>query len=61
MRVFLGIILGCALTVGTAYIHDRGTFSNEVAASPMVNWETVGQTLDQLASRARSEWNRLTG
>jgi len=61
MRVLLGMILGCALTVAVAYLHDRGTFSNEITTSPVVNWDTVSQNLDTLGARARAEWNRLTG
>jgi hypothetical protein len=72
MRMFLGMLLGVILTVGSAYLHDSqaslspapspsapaaGTGAN--AAISLVNWEVVGRKVDQLAQWARAEWTRL--
>lgn len=67
MRVLIGIILGCVLTVGCAYIYDS---HNALAATttasadvqrPLVNWDIVSKKWDRLTVRARAEWNRLAG
>ena len=67
MRLILGMILGAALTVGGAYIHDSGTSSTELApadpaqqARPMVNWDVVSQEWNRLSSRAQAQWNEWT-
>jgi len=56
MRLFVGIILGVALTVGGAYTLDSmGT------AKPMVNWDVVSKNLDGLTGLARGGWKKITG
>jgi hypothetical protein len=59
MRVFFGMILGCALTIGTAYTFDRAT--GDPTVRPVVNWDVVSQNWDNFATRARAEWNRVAG
>ena len=60
MRMFFGIVLGCALTVGVTYALDhRG--SATAVARPMVNWEVVAMNLDDLATMARDSWKKLAG
>ena len=66
MRLLLGIIIGGFLTVGGAYLYDshnalEAANSPSTAQRPLVNWETVNTTWQQLTVRARSEWNRVTG
>lgn len=67
MRVLIGIILGGALTVGSAYIYDshnaRVSADNAQASlqRPLVNWDVVGSKWQQLTVRARAEWTRLAG
>ena len=69
MRVFFGMILGVALTVGVAFISD--TLANDPAATTgssstvtlehrqMVNWDVVGTKWNHLTERARAEWHRI--
>jgi hypothetical protein len=59
MRVFFGMILGCALTVGGAYIADK-TLSGP-GVLPMVNWEIVAKNVDGMITLARDGWKKLTG
>jgi len=63
MRLFLGIILGAALTVLTAYILDNRAAVIGVEATTtrqMVNWDVVSQNWQQFSERMRGEWRRLT-
>ena len=43
MRFIQGIIVGAALLVGSAYLHDTGMikFADEKTPAPFVNWDTV--------------------
>jgi hypothetical protein len=56
MRLILGIIIGCALTIGGAYIADLST---EPGTRPMVNWDVVGKNVDVLTGMARDAIRRL--
>jgi hypothetical protein len=58
MRLFLGIILGGALTIGGAYVADK---SAESGAQPMVNWDVVGKNVNTLTGLARDGWKKITG
>lgn len=57
MRLILGIIIGCALTVGGAYVADR------VAAASgqpvMVNWDVVAKNWDSVIEFARESWKKI--
>jgi hypothetical protein len=59
MRLIVGIIIGCALTVGGAYVAD--TISAAGAKPVMVNWEVVAKNLDSVTTRAREGWKRIAG
>jgi hypothetical protein len=62
--LFLGIIVGIVLTVGTAYIADAlrpAPGADEAAAKPMVNWDVVDRNLHGIGSRLQEGWTRLTG
>jgi hypothetical protein len=66
MRVLFGIILGCFLTVGAAYLYDshnalQAENAPAAAQHPLVNWDTVSTKWEHFTDRARSEWNRLAG
>lgn len=64
MRVIFGIILGVALTVGSAYLLDSRhalLSENSNAQRPMVNWDVVGTKWNHLTEKARAEWARLAG
>jgi hypothetical protein len=58
MRIFFGIILGCALTVGGAYLADHTANSG---ARPMVNWDVVAKNVDGITTLARDGWRRIAG
>lgn len=60
MRVFFGIVLGCALTVGGAYMADHTT-APASARTMMVNWDVVAKNVDDLATFARDSWRRISG
>ena len=57
MRMFFGLILGCAITVGGAYIADH--ISSDAAATPMVNWDVVAKNVDSVMTIARDGWKRI--
>ena len=59
MRLIVGIIIGCALTVGGAYIAD--TVSAAGAKPVMVNWDVVAKNLDSVTTLARAGWKRIAG
>jgi len=40
MRFILGIFVGAALMLGSAYLHDTGVV-HAGPAQPFVNWDTV--------------------
>ena len=60
MRLILGIILGGALTIGTAYVADsRGSRSPK--SRPMVNWDVVAKNVDGLTEVVRNGWKKIAG
>ena len=60
MRLFMGIIIGCALTVGGAYVTDAVKAGPD-AARPMVNWDVVAKNLGGISDLARDGWKKITG
>lgn len=63
MRFLLGIIVGAALTILTAYVVDNRAAVVGVEAATtrqMVNWDIVSQNWNQFSDRVRGEWRRLT-
>ena len=68
MRFIFGIIVGIALTIGSAYVHDLG-YGHEatapvpgetIAQKPFVNWDSVGINARAAAASIRETWDRLT-
>lgn len=59
MRVLLGIVIGCILTIGGVYAVDQ--FSDRASARPMVNWDVVAKNVDGLTMIARDGWRRIGG
>jgi hypothetical protein len=57
MRLFFGIIIGIALTIGGTYIAD----SMAGVGSRMVNWDVVGKNFESITSLARDGWKKITG
>lgn len=58
MRSIFAFVLGIAVTVGAAYVHDN--FSSEATAKQLVNWPRVADTARTAAVAAREQWDRLT-
>ncbi len=59
MRLFVGILLGSALTVAGVYVADHSLPS--ATARPMVNWDVVAKNLDDVTTMAREGWRKLAG
>jgi hypothetical protein len=57
MRFLLGLILGCALTIGGAYVADVAS----APSTPMVNWEVVAKNVGAVTALAREGWKKITG
>ena len=57
MRLIVGIILGCALTVGGAYVAD----TMATAGAKPVNWDVVAKNLDSVTTLARAGWKKIAG
>jgi hypothetical protein len=67
MRTFLGMILGCLLTVAVLYVHDTmatSTVTTGPAASQVgqiVNWDVAAHEWGRVKEGAHTAWLRLTG
>jgi hypothetical protein len=59
MRFILGIIIGCALTVGGAYVADKISVAADQPV--MVNWDVVAKNVDSVTTRAREGWKKIAG
>jgi hypothetical protein len=59
MRFIFGLILGCLLTVGGAYVVD--TMSSPAAGGKMVNWDVVAKNLDSVTALAKEGWKKIAG
>jgi hypothetical protein len=64
MRFLLGIIVGAALTILTAYVVDNRAavvgVETTTTTQKMVNWDIVSRNWQQFSDRVRGEWRRLT-
>jgi hypothetical protein len=60
MRVFVGLILGCAITIGAAYVADNMS-TPAPGARPMVNWDVVAKNFDSVIALARDGWKKIAG
>jgi RsiW-degrading membrane proteinase PrsW (M82 family) len=66
MRFIFGVIVGAALTVGFAYVHDLGYPAAPPAAGdstvqkPFVNWDAVSVSSHAAATVIREQWDKLT-
>jgi hypothetical protein len=60
MRFIFGLIIGCALTVGGAYVTDQMS-APAAGAKPMVNWDVVAKNLDSVTTLAKEGWKKITG
>lgn len=62
MRFLLGIVVGAALTILTAYVVDNraAVVGVDATTQKMVNWDIVSRNWQQFSDRVRGEWRRLT-
>ena len=60
MRMFVGIIIGCALKIGGVYSADHMSGSFPIAR-PMVNWDVVSKNIDDITAAARDGWKKIAG
>jgi hypothetical protein len=58
MRSIISFLLGIAVTVGAAYVHD--TAYAKPTDKPIVNWDQLGDVTHEAIEVARSQWNKLT-
>jgi hypothetical protein len=56
MRLIFGMILGCLLTVGGAYVIDTVSPAN----AKMVNWDVAATKLDSVTAFTRERWKKIT-
>jgi hypothetical protein len=66
MPLFLGLILGMILTIGSAYLYDASISEPSKAATqtsieqrPMVNWDVVNRNWQSWSLDLRNTWNKL--
>ena len=58
MRLILGIVIGCAVTLGTAYVGDAIATAD---GKQMVNWDVVAKRVDAVTTLAREGWKKVAG
>jgi hypothetical protein len=58
MRSIFAFLLGIAVTIGAAYVHDVSMAST--TTKPLVNWDQLGDTTAGALEVARSQLHRLT-
>lgn len=67
MRTFLGIILGCLLTIAGLYIHDTMVTSTVASGAStaqgvqIVNWDAASHEWGRVKAEVHTAWVRLTG
>ena len=65
MRTFLGMILGCLLTVGAVYIHDSMATSTVASGAladssrQIVNWDVAASEWGQVKENVHTTWLKL--
>jgi len=65
MRTFIGMILGCLLTIGVVYVHDSmatSTVANGPAANAsqaIVNWDVAKSEWVEVKENVRTTWLKI--
>jgi hypothetical protein len=65
MRTFLGMILGCLLTIGIVYLHDVrasssvATSTTGVETRQIVNWDVAAANWNTVTENVRHAWIKL--
>lgn len=66
MNLLPGMILGCLLTIGGAYVYDSMNTSRVAtgdvanANRTIVNWDVASSDWDTLKTRTREKWAELS-
>lgn len=66
MRTFLGMVLGCLLTIGVIYVHDSmatSTVANSTSGGTsrqIVNWDVAASEWGQVKQNVHTTWLKLT-
>lgn len=58
MRSIIAFLLGIAVTIGAAYVHDTAIAG--ATAKPLVNWDQLGSVTHDAVDAVRTQWNKLT-
>lgn len=58
MRLIVGILIGFAIMIGGAYVHDQSI--PEANGKRLVNWDVAGDLASKALVRAREEFDKLT-
>jgi hypothetical protein len=59
MRTILGMIVGCLLTIGAAYIHDAAAPSTTAGTSEkLVNWDVAAREWGYIKATAHTAWEK---
>ncbi len=62
MRFIFGIIVGAALTIGGAYLHDTSASSpGDPARRALVNWDVARALVDAEMAFVRQLWAKVVG
>lgn len=65
MRFIFGFLVGVAIAVGAAYVHDRNLRTNpaaqEISDRPIVNWDVLSAVAREQTDMAKNIWHDLTG
>jgi hypothetical protein len=65
MRLFFGIVIGIALTLGAAFIHDNNVPpdppASVTAEHQIVNWDILGVVIREQTAYLRQLWDRAFG
>ena len=72
MRLILGILIGIAITIGAAYVHDMNIASaapatsdggqaapDPAASRPVVNWDVLSAITHDGSEWVRAQWNKI--
>jgi hypothetical protein len=65
MRTFIGMVLGCLLTIGTVYLHDVrasssvATSTTGVETRQIVNWDVAAANWNTVTENVRHAWIKL--
>ena len=65
MQTIFGFIIGVAVTIGVAYVHDASISAPSLSPNApaterqMVNWDVVGANWRELKTNVSNGWRKL--